>query len=577
MFAGASGRVSAASAERFGGRPDAPPTPATTAPATRFRTSTAGSVETIADAVRRRCGRSRTGGGTGGLADGEAVVALGRGVGRRPRGDTRRVRAVVDEGDEASTASGAPSNRASTVPSPLLRTQPPTSCDSAALRVDSRKNTPCTEPWTTTRRATVSDTRESSAEDRGGAAEIRDPAPDVRDLLSVAHERRSSLSTGPCAVPGQLQTPGAHVARQCHGELRPLPIAALAIAVLPPVALAVARARDVRCPLSVTRSGAPHRRPARRRAERTTRSARAAGPSARPDVPRPLPRSRPPRDHPVPSARGPTPRRPGPHPPPRRRRFARSARRLPLGGPLAAVALAALPAVAPRPSRPAFPRPPASAPAAAVPPTSAPRRSAPLGPRRRPAAHPSRRPRRPREGSWRGSAATPSSTSTRSRPHPAWSAVSTARSTGRRPGDRGRVALGSLSANAAALGLDPADLATLRLARRTDGRRRHYLRWRQEAGGVPLLDNDLRASVDADGRVSRSPAPRAPGWTRTPLTPALSGADARDAVARTRASTMSHGHVRPDRPAPGHDLQHRRPRRPRPVRRRAATSGSPGR
>ena len=73
--------------------------------------------------------------------------------------------------------------------------------------------------------------------------------------------------------------------------------------------------------------------------------------------------------------------------------------------------------------------------------------------------------------------------------------------TGPQPGDAADVALGYVGANAAALGLDPADLATLRLARRTTVGGVTYLRWRQEVGGIPLLDNDLRASVDGDGRV----------------------------------------------------------------------------
>src|SRR6187200_3510438 len=72
------------------------------------------------------------------------------------------------------------------------------------------------------------------------------------------------------------------------------------------------------------------------------------------------------------------------------------------------------------------------------------------------------------------------------------------------------VALGYVRANAAALGLGPADIATLRLARRTTVGGVTYLRWRQEAGGVPLLDNDLRMGVDADGRViTLAGAPRA--------------------------------------------------------------------
>src|SRR5687767_14752201 len=50
----------------------------------------------------------------------------------------------------ASTASVGPSKAASTVPSSRLRTQPPSCRAWASRRQVSRKNTPCTRPWTTT-------------------------------------------------------------------------------------------------------------------------------------------------------------------------------------------------------------------------------------------------------------------------------------------------------------------------------------------------------------------------------------------------------------------------------------------
>jgi hypothetical protein len=50
----------------------------------------------------------------------------------------------------ASTSSGAPSNTASTAPSPRLRTHPATPRRSASRRVLSRKKTPWTWPLTTT-------------------------------------------------------------------------------------------------------------------------------------------------------------------------------------------------------------------------------------------------------------------------------------------------------------------------------------------------------------------------------------------------------------------------------------------
>src|SRR5439155_1379095 len=51
-----------------------------------------------------------------------------------------------------SMASDSPSNTASTVPSQLLRIRPATPQLCARRRTVSRKNTPCTSPWTITRR-----------------------------------------------------------------------------------------------------------------------------------------------------------------------------------------------------------------------------------------------------------------------------------------------------------------------------------------------------------------------------------------------------------------------------------------
>jgi O-acetyl-ADP-ribose deacetylase len=50
-----------------------------------------------------------------------------------------------------STASGSPSNTASTVPSGWLAAHPATPRDAAARRTESRKKTPCTRPWARTR------------------------------------------------------------------------------------------------------------------------------------------------------------------------------------------------------------------------------------------------------------------------------------------------------------------------------------------------------------------------------------------------------------------------------------------
>jgi len=103
--------------------------------------------------------------------------------------------------------------------------------------------------------------------------------------------------------------------------------------------------------------------------------------------------------------------------------------------------------------------------------------------------------------------------------------------TGPRPGDPATVALGYVDDNAAALGLAPSDLSTLHLADRTEVGGVTYLRWRQELRGIPVLDNQLQAAVDGDGRVvSVTGAPR-PDLAVPSMTPVLSAAQARDAVA----------------------------------------------
>jgi len=224
---------------------------------------------------------------------------------------------------------------------------------------------------------------------------------------------------------------------------------------------------------------------------------------------------------------------------------ARAARRLPLGGALAAVVLAALPAAAPAADRPAF-RPPA---AAAQPRPFSDVRTASVRARSAPGAAPLRT-------LSAGARAARGALLARLGGHAVLDAdpiTATPRVVGRldgalaspQAGDAADVALGYVRANATALGLGPADIATLRLARRTRVGGVTYLRWRQEAGGVPLLDNDLRMSVDADGRViTLAGAPRA-GLDATALTPALSATDARAAVGRDagidHAATITSG------------------------------------
>ena len=334
-------------------------------------------------------------------------------------------------------------------------------------------------------------------------------------ICSRRARSRSSLPSGPCATPGQLQTPGAHVARQwprraaATADRRPRDRGAPA-----------SRARrdpraTSRCPLSVMRRVPQHRRPAAARAERTTRSARAGRPSARPaHVPPPLPRLHAPHvttpSAPLAARRLDAPSR---HPPPRRRRFARPRAGCPWAAPWP-------PSRSPRCRRS---RPPPSAPrsrgrrrraAAAVhrrphpdrpaparrpaPPRCARCRPAPARARAALVARP-RRPRRPRRRPDHGHAA-------RGRP-PRRRAHGPA---GRRPGRRRAAATSAPTPPRSASARPTSPRCASRAATTVGGVT--YLRWRQEAGGVPLLDNDLRVSVDARRprrRARRRPARRA--------------------------------------------------------------------
>jgi extracellular elastinolytic metalloproteinase len=218
---------------------------------------------------------------------------------------------------------------------------------------------------------------------------------------------------------------------------------------------------------------------------------------------------------------------------------------------VAALALAALPAVAPAADRPAFPPPPASAqprPFSDVRTPTVRARSAPGAAPLRTLSAGARVARGALLAHLGGHAVLDADPITAT---PRVVGRLDGALTGPQAGNAAEVALGYVGANAAALGLGPADLAGLRLARRTTAGGVTYLRWRQEAGGVPLLDNDLRMSVDADGRViTLAGAPRA-GLDATALTPAVSATDARAAVARDagvdHAATITSGPSGPRR------------------------------
>jgi hypothetical protein len=92
-------------------------------------------------------------------------------------------------------------------------------------------------------------------------------------------------------------------------------------------------------------------------------------------------------------------------------------------------------------------------------------------------------------------------------------------------------------ANLDALGLSAADLTGLRLDDRTTAGGVTHLRWRQEVGGVPAFDNELRVNVDADGRVINVLGAPRHDLSVPSTTPSISAAAALAALARNVGSS----------------------------------------
>jgi extracellular elastinolytic metalloproteinase len=104
-------------------------------------------------------------------------------------------------------------------------------------------------------------------------------------------------------------------------------------------------------------------------------------------------------------------------------------------------------------------------------------------------------------------------------------------------GDAADIALGYVRANAGALGLTAGDLSSLTLADRYKVSGVTHLRWRQEYRGIPAFDNELRATVDADGRlINVLGAPRH-ALSVPSATPRLTAAEAIAALARNVGGT----------------------------------------
>ncbi len=142
--------------------------------------------------------------------------------------------------------------------------------------------------------------------------------------------------------------------------------------------------------------------------------------------------------------------------------------------------------------------------------------------------------------------------------------------TGPRAGDPATVAMGYVDDNAAALGLGAGrrgDAAPRRPRSRSAASR--TCAGARRSAGSRCSTTHLQAAVDGDGRVvsvagRAAPRPR----RRVGHAGALRRAGARRRRARRRRRPSRDRDGRADRPAPRDDLQHRRPRRARPLRRR---------
>jgi extracellular elastinolytic metalloproteinase len=108
--------------------------------------------------------------------------------------------------------------------------------------------------------------------------------------------------------------------------------------------------------------------------------------------------------------------------------------------------------------------------------------------------------------------------------------------TGAQAGDPADIALRYVRANADALGLSAADLRTFRSSGRTTANGITHLRWRQEVGGIPAFDNELRVNVDGSGRVINLLGAPRHALSVGSTTPRLSAAAALAALARNVGS-----------------------------------------
>jgi hypothetical protein len=117
--------------------------------------------------------------------------------------------------------------------------------------------------------------------------------------------------------------------------------------------------------------------------------------------------------------------------------------------------------------------------------------------------------------------------------------------TGAQAGDPADIALRYVAEHASALGVGATDLTGLRPSGRVTAGGVTYLRWRQTAGGIPFVDNELRAAVDGDGRVIAVLGAPRPDLTVSTSTPSLDAAQAREVLGRDvgagRAATVAGG------------------------------------
>ena len=107
-----------------------------------------------------------------------------------------------------------------------------------------------------------------------------------------------------------------------------------------------------------------------------------------------------------------------------------------------------------------------------------------------------------------------------------------------------------LSDQAEAFGVEPSDIADLRVSDRESGEGIHSLEFTQSVDGVPIVDSSLEAHLDDDGRCGDHRRPRARSHSRSTRAD-VPRSDAMDAAADGVAGPVTRTAARSWPTAPG--------------------------